>query len=183
MKPDEVGIPVITIIGTIGKNNHVCQTYPTLRSLSGNTFRFPDPFSPGLPRAFAGAAYYTEVRFVDGTVIMGLIAVKGDVDEKSLNFFSFNVALHRLPMEVALYCFTDSVYPYVSPQSGTELLHLRPISSTSFEDLPPLLRVGRGWLGDSSNIVLDRFCVTAEDCDSDCFIVEWRSDVGSNSIV
>ena len=183
MQSDEVGIPVITIIGTIGGKNNVCQTYPTLRSPSGNTFQFPDPFSPDLPRAFTGAAYYAEVRFVDGTAIMGLIAVMGDVDVKSLNFFSFNVALHRLPMAVALYRFTDSVYPNVSPQSGTELLHLRPISSTSLEGLPPLLRVGRGWLGDSSNIVLDRFCVTAEDCDSDRYIVEWRSDVASDSVV
>jgi hypothetical protein len=182
MPPDEVGIPVITLIGTIGKDKRVCQTYPELRSRSGNTFLFPDPFSPSLPPAFTGASYYAEVRFDDGTTMMGLIAAKND-NENSLNFFSFNVALHRLPMAVALYRFTDSVYPHVSLQSGTELLHLRPISSTSLESLPPLLRVGRGWLGDSSEIFLDHFCVNAKDCDSDRNTVEWRSDVSSDSFV
>ena len=38
-------------------------------------------------------------------------------------------------------------------------------------------------MGDSSDIVLDRFCVTTEDCDSDRYIVEWRSDVVSDSVV
>ncbi len=182
MPPDEVGIHVITLIGTIGKERLVCQIYPELRSRLGNTFLFPDPFSSRLPQAFNGAAYYVEVRFFDGTSMFGLIAAKNDLDEKSLNFFSFNVAMHRLPTAVALYRFTDSAYPHVSPQSGTELLHLRPISS-SLDSVPPLLRVGRGWLGDSKEIIISHFCVSANECDSDRNTVEWRSDVGSDNIV
>ena len=57
MAPDRVGVPVITLIGTIGKDPEVCQTYPSLRSRSGNTFEFPNPFSPGLLSVFNGAAH------------------------------------------------------------------------------------------------------------------------------
>lgn len=186
MEPDQVGIPVITLIGTIGSDTSVCQTYPALRSRSGNTFQFPDPFNPDLPGAYYGAAHFFEVRFDGGRTVRGLIAVEGDLTEKSLKFFSFNVAIHRKPMSVGLYRFTDGSYPHLSPLSGTELLHLRPTGlhpDTPLMGLPPLLRVGRGWLGDSSDIVLDRFCVTAEDCDSGAYHVNWRSHVGSDSVI
>lgn len=184
MQPDRVGIPVITLIGTIGKDNEACQIYPALRSRLGNTFHFPDPFSPDLPSTFLGAAHYIEVKFIDGTIVRGLIAVEKDLSEKSLKFFSFNLGLDGLlPSSVSLYRFTDIAYPEVSSQSAKELLHLRPLefpSGNPMEGVPPLLRVGRGWLGGSPAVILDRFCVTADDCSSDRYNIEWRADVGNN---
>jgi len=186
MQPEQVGVPVITLIGTIGRDRTVCQTYPPLRSSSGNTFAAPDPFSSGLPSAFDGAAHYVEVRFFDGKNARGLIAVEKDLSEKALKFFSFNVAIHRRPTAIALYRFTDSSYPNLTPQSETELLYLRPIDlppDDPLAGLSPLMKVGRGWLGDFSNVVLDRFCTTSEECSSDAFSIEWRSKIGSYSIV
>lgn len=43
--------------------------------------------------------------------------------------------------------------------------------------------MGRGWIGDSSEIVLSTFCITADDCSSERYNVEWRSNVGSDNIV
>lgn len=186
MPPDKVGVPVITLIGTIGKDVKVCQIYPEIRSRLGNTFLFPDPFSPGLPLAFSGAAHYIEVSFVDGTIVRGLIAAEKNLSDEALLFFSFNLALDVLPKSVGLYRFTDQAYPDVNSQSSIELLHLRPLefpSENPLKDVPPLLTVGRGWLGSSPDVILDRFCVTAEDCNSDHFNVEWRTDVGYDNFV
>ena len=89
-------------------------------------------------------------------------------------------------MLVDLYCFTNASYPDLTPLSGTELLHLRQTDlspDNPLAGLPPLLRVGRSWLGDSSDIVFDSACISAEDCDSDDYNVEWRSDVGNDDVV
>lgn len=186
MQPDRVGIPVITLMGTIGKDNEVCQIYPALRSRIGNTFQFPDPFSPDLPPAFFGSAHYIEINFIDGTNVRGLIAVEKELSAKSLKFFSFNLGLDPLPTSIGLYRFTDRAYPEVSSQSEKELLHLRPLefpSGNPLEGVPPLLRVGRGWLGGSPAVILDSFCVTAIDCRSERYNVEWRADVGSENLM
>ena len=186
LQPDKVGVPIITFIGTIGKDIHVCQTYPGLRSRSGNTFSFPSPFLYNLTSAFTGAAHYVEVKFADGDIAQGLVAVKNNLGDSSLKFYSFSVALERDPKSVSLYRFIDSSYPDIIPESKTELLHLRPVDldpDNSLKDLPPLLRVGRGWIGDSSEIVLSTFCITADDCSSERYNVEWRSHVGSDNIV
>ena len=85
-----------------------------------------------------------------------------------------------------LYRFIDSSYPNVTPESKTQLLHIRPIEfplDDPLDGLPPLLRVGRGWLGDSPEIVIDRFCVSNDDCFSDAHTIEWRSDVGSDNVL
>ena len=187
MQPDQVGVPVLTFIGTIGKDIHVCQTYPGLRSRAGNTFLdFPDPFNSGLPSAYTGAAHYVEIKLDGDKIIRGLIAVEKDLDEKALQFYSFNVAIDQRPVSVSLYRFTDSSYPNVNLESAKELLHLRPTNlppDNPLEGLPPLLRVGRGWLGESADIILDRFCITSDDCQSDVFSVQWRSNVASDSVV
>jgi hypothetical protein len=186
MQPDQVGVPVITLIGTIGKDSDVCQTYPALRSRLGNTFKFPDPFSSGLPAAFDGAAYMVEVRFQGGDSVRGLIAAGKDLMDTSLKFFSFNVAIMRRPTSVGLYRFMDSAYPNITPKSKTELLHLRPTElppDNPLSGLPPLLRVGRGFLGDSSDKTVDKFCETVEDCNSDVYNVQWRSDVAPDGLV
>lgn len=185
LTPDKVGIPVITLIGTIGADPDVCQTYPALRSRIGNTFDMPDPFQPDLPSVFHGAAHFVEIRFHGGRTTRGLIAVEKDLTDKSLRFFSFNVAIEQRPTAVGLYRFTDGSYPDLSPASATELLHLRPTElqpDNPLTGLPPLLRVGRGWLGHSSEIVLDRFCTSADDCKSETHNIEWRSAVGSDSV-
>ncbi len=186
MQPDRVGVPVVTLMGTIGQEIEVCQTYPPLRSRLGNTFQLPDPFAPDLPPSFFGAAHYIEVRFIDGTFARGLIAVEKDLSAKSLKFFSFNIGLDLIPISVSLYRFTDKTYPDVSSQSAKMLLHLRPLefpSGNPLQGVPPLLRVGKGWLGGSSAVILDRFCITADDCSSDRYNIEWRADVGSEHLM
>ena len=186
MQPDQVGVPVVTLIGTISKDPGTCQTYPALRSSSGNTFDFPDPFTPGLPSAFNGAAHFVEIKYLGGRIERALVAVEKDLTSKSLNFYSFNVAIERRPTAVSLYRFTEASYPNLTTQSATELLHLRPIElpeGNPLSGLPPVLRVGRGRLGESSDIFLKRFCESAEDCKSNEFNVKWRGDVGSDRIV
>jgi len=186
MQPLQVGVPVVTIVGTIGIDQEVCQTYPALRSRSGNTFQFPDPFSPNLPAAFNGAAHFVEVRFEDGSAEKALVASKADsMKEKTLEFYSFNVALDRRPIAVDLYRFVGDSYPNITPQSRAQLLHIRPIdlpTKDSLDGLPPLLSVGRGQLGVSPEIVLDKLCVNEEDCYSDTYTFEWRSDLGNDDI-
>lgn len=186
MEPDEVGVPVVTLIGTVGVERDVCQTYPSLRG-HGNTFNFPDPFVKGLPPQFNGASYFVEVRFEDGHREKALIAAKYDATaKKALAFYSFNIAIRRRPIAVDLYRFSDNSYPSVSVQSKTELLHIRPIelpSENPLAGLPPLLRVGRGWLGDSSQPNVHEFCITEDECNSERHTIEWRSDIGSENIV
>ncbi|KAL7553122.1 hypothetical protein ACHAWF_016377 [Thalassiosira exigua] len=184
--PHRVGIPVITLIGTIGKDRDVCQTYPVLRSRWGNTFELPDPFSPFLPPAFKGASHFIEIRFEGGDTVRGLIAVGSNLREDALRFFSVNVAIDRRPTAVGLYRFTDESWPHLTPQSEAELLHLRPTDlppGDSLMGVPPLRRVGRGWVGDSSRVVISRFCETADHCNSEEHTIEWRGEVGSDSII
>ena len=122
--------------------------------------------------------YSDGMKYSSGTILY--------LADSSLKFYSFNVALERHPKTVSLYRFIDSSYPDITPESKTELLHLRPVDldpDNSLKDLPPLLRVGRGWIGDSSEIVLSTFCITADDCSSERYNVEWRSNVGSDNIV
>ncbi|KAL9187796.1 hypothetical protein ACHAXT_006174 [Thalassiosira profunda] len=185
MEPDQVGVPVATLVGTIGKDPGVCQTYPALRSRAGNVFQFPDPFSSGLPLAYNGAAHYVEVKFADQSTLRGLIAAGNDLGGTALKFFSFNVPLDRRPASVALYRFTESAYPDLD-ESNAELLHLRPIDLPTTDPLlglPPLARVGRGWLGHSSDVVIDRFCETSDDCNSDRYSIEWRGTDSSDNVV
>jgi hypothetical protein len=186
MAPVQVSVPVITLIGTIGANREVCQTYPALRGY-GNTFIYPDPFKPGLPSAFNEASYFVEIRLETGQKIRALIAVKGAaVSEKSLSLYSFNIAIDPRPIAVDLYRFVNSSYPYVTTQSQTQLLHIRPIElppEDPLQGMPRQLRVGRGWLGDSSKPLLDTFCTSSDECKSDKNIVEWRGNVRSDDVM
>lgn len=182
MLPDQVSVPIVTLIGTIGASRDVCQTYPALRGY-GNTFKFPDPFDSGLSSAFDGASYFVEVRFASGRKTRGLIAVK-DVSELSL--YSFNVAIDQLPIAVDLYRFVDGTYPNLSSNTQTQLLHIRPIElppEDPLQGMPRQLRVGRGWLGDSPAPLIDAFCISASDCESDKHHLEWRGNVGSDRVI
>lgn len=182
MLPDQVSIPVVTLIGTIGATRDVCQTYPALRGY-GNTFKLPDPFEPGLPSAFDGSKYFVEIRFYSGTKIRGLIAVK---DVSVLSQYSFNIAIDQIPIAVDLYRYVDGSYPNLSSQTKIELLHIRPIELYPEDPLRGMqaqLRVGRGWLGDSSTPLLDRFCISSADCESERHNIEWRGTVGSDHVV
>ena len=185
--PDRVGVPVITLVGTIGKDKSVCQTYPALRSRLGNTFEFPDPFDQNLPSSvYAGAQYFVEVTFQGGTSVKGLIASKWHNKNRSLSFYSFNVAIDREPTAIVLRRFIDYAWPDVTPETETELLHIRPTNlnpEDPLEGLPSYIRVGRGWLGNSQDFVLNDFCITGDTCDSDAHSIEWRSDVSSTDIV
>eukprot|EP00804_Cyclotella_cryptica_P019707 CCRYP_016470-RA/>CCRYP_016470-RA protein AED:0.00 eAED:0.00 QI:898/1/1/1/0.66/0.57/7/803/2196 len=186
MTPVQVSVPVITLIGTIGANREVCQTYPELRGY-GNTFLFPDPFQPGLPSAYYEASYFVEIRLENGQKIRALIAVKdAAVSEKPLSFYSFNVAIDPRPIAVDLYRFVNSSYPDVTSESETQLLHIRPIelpSEDPLQGMPRQLRVGRGWLGDSPKPLLDTFCTSSDQCKSDKNIIEWRGNVRSDDVV
>jgi len=182
MLPDQVSIPVVTLIGTIGATRDVCQTYPALRGY-GNTFKLPEPFEPGLPSAFDGSKYFVEVRFFSGRKIRGLIAVK---DVSVLSQYSFNIAIDQIPIAVDLYRFVDGAYPNLTSQTEIQLLHIRPIELHPEDPLRGMqrqLRVGRGWLGDSSTPLLDRFCISSADCESEKHNVEWRGTVGSDHLI
>ena len=182
MTPDQVSIPIVTLIGTIGASRDVCQTYPALRGW-GNTFKFPDPFETGLSSAFNGASYFVELRFESGRKVRSLIAVK---DVSDLSMYSFNIAIDQRPIAVDLYRFVDGSYPNLTSQTQTQLLHIRPIElppEDPLQGMPRQLRAGRGWLGDSSSPLLSEFCISTADCEADRHDIEWRGNVGSDYVM
>ena len=61
--PARVGVPVMTLVGTLAANRSACQSYPPAFSRAGNTFTLPSPYDAALPSAvFADAAHWLEVR-------------------------------------------------------------------------------------------------------------------------
>ena len=86
--PLKVGVPVFTIIGTLGDSEDVCQMYPPLRSSEGDTFHLPSKSDSNLSSKFNDAAHIVEINFQDGSFEEGFIAVPRFNGSKELRFIS-----------------------------------------------------------------------------------------------
>ena len=70
----------------------------------------------------------------------------------------------------------NTAYPSITSSTGRTLLHERFISVSS--DIPATTHVGRGWLGNSSDVVIKSVCFTASSCASSPIKYLWRGADG-----
>jgi hypothetical protein len=149
--PIAVGVPTLTLIGTLGNDPAANQTYPPMYAASGNVFALPDP-TAALPATFDGGAYFLEISYGDGSSERALIAVPEVVDT-AMRLYAVNLDATRSPTEVSLY-IADAPYPSLDPSEAT-LLHTRTLDPAP-EPLPPVVAVGRGALANRGLHLRDR---------------------------
>ncbi len=145
--PIAIGVPTATLIGTMGNVAEADQTYPPIYSISGNVFDLPDPLDPDLADVFNGAQYLVEITYADASLEQALIAV-GEVTSTSLRVYSLNLDLRREPRQVDL-LFSPSGYPDIDLEA-LELRHSLVLDPPELEDLPPLVRAGRGHMANGA---------------------------------
>ena len=181
--PVEVGVPTLTLLGTLASNSEACQTYPPTFTSAGNTFVSPNPFlSENLPSAYDNAAHYIKVTFEDGSIELALIAVGHFVSsDTSLTFYAINVALSRRPVSVHLYRTISATWPDINESSEVTLLHTRAIDPDhGGTPLPSVVRVGRGWLGAAAAqaLELNSACISGSteqySCATLAKTIRWR---------
>jgi hypothetical protein len=156
-----VGVPVATLIGTLGNTDDVCQTYPPVTVPVGNAFSLPDPLAPDLI-GFSAAQWFVAVTYADGTVERGLInrAAVAETDT-SLYLYSLNVELERNPQSVQLYRSATG-YPNVDV-TDAELVHTRDLTTLP-KAQAPVLYVGEGELA-NDELRLRNWCEEGLNCD------------------
>jgi len=162
-QPVAVGGPVITIIGTLGNLDEVCQTYPPIFLSSGNAFELPDPMDPALPTLFNGAQWFLAVTYQDGTVERAIIKKAAIVaTDTGLALYSFNLDATRNPVQVDLYR-SPTGYPQMTVANAT-LVHTRMIEAP-MAPVPAIQTVGRGKLA-NGGLTLKQWCDPGFNCDS-----------------
>jgi len=169
-EPIAVGVPVLTLTGTLGNTEAACQTYPPNYLPSGNAFALPDPTDSTLPAAFEGARWFLEIDYADGSSERALIN-RGPMDSTTdLALYSLNLEASREPTAVALY-LAGEAYPDIDP-SDAVLMHSVEIKPSSA--LPAtVVRVGRGVVT-SGDLLLGQRCSTGVDCDVRSVQNTWR---------
>jgi hypothetical protein len=159
-EPIAIGVPVLTLTGTLGNDDTACQTYPPNFWPSGNAFVLPDPTDPSLPSSFDGARWFLEIGYGDGSSERALIA-RGAMDEtNALALYSLNIEASRQPIGVDLYR-ADAAYPNLDP-AASQLIHSREIELPS-EPVGAVVRVGRGFVA-NGDLLLDQRCSPGVDC-------------------
>ncbi len=159
--PIAVGGPAITLIGTLGNVDEVCQTYPPVHIPEGNVFALPDPEDLGLPGIYDGAQWFLQIDYADGSSERALIAHGAiDLEDTSLALYSVNLDATRAPTVASLHR-SASAYPDVDVE-GAELIHVRQISPGP-KTMKPVLRVGRGHLP-NDELRLNHLCDEGVNC-------------------
>jgi len=163
-RPVKVGGPVITLIGTLGNIDEVCQTYPPIFIPSGNAFELPDPLDPDLPGLFNGARWFLEITYEDASSERALIKV-GAIPETDtgLYLYSVNLDATRNPSRIDLYRAAVG-YPELSAEDA-ELVHTRVIEPPASEPTSGVLIAGRGQLANGA-IRLSQWCDPGFNCDA-----------------
>ena len=157
-----VGVPVLTLIGTLGNVDTVCQTYPPITVPHGNAFDLPDPLAPD-HIGFSGAQWFIAITYADGSIDRGLINRSGVAEtDTSLYLYSVNVALDRAPQKVELFR-SKSGYPSIDIESA-DLVHTRVLTSPDFPE-GEVLRVGWGELANGEIRLMER-CEDGINCES-----------------
>jgi hypothetical protein len=159
--PIAIDGPVVTLIGTLGNLDTVCQTYPPIFVPEGNAFALPDPTDPELPNAYVGGQWFLEITYADQSTERALIA-KGAIaeDDTALSLYALNLDMNRAPESAALYR-SPTPYPSVDVD-GAELVHTRVITASA--DAPmPVLRAGYGQLA-NHELRLSHLCDPGVNC-------------------
>jgi hypothetical protein len=148
----------------------------------GHTFQFPDPFGKTLDSNFVGSAYAVQITFASGSSQWGLIASPDLRGSQELRLYSFNVAISRKPTTVKLYRFNTHRYPNLSLASAKTLLHTRSVNlpTDPTAKLPQVTKAGRGWLGESGDVQISKFCISDADCSKKKSEMTWRGTEGSD---
>jgi len=168
--PVAVDVPVVTLIGTLGNIDEVCQTYPPMFSKSGNVFTMPAPTDPDLAPAYVGARWFLEISYADNSVDRTLIA-RGAMDQtNAIARYSLNVEADRDPKTVRLFR-AASAYPSIDP-SQAELVHTLDIGPPA-DPIPEVVTGGRGWLGNAGLQLADH-CTPEIDCPQRIRTSSWR---------
>ncbi len=178
MPPIAANVPIITLIGTLGKNAEACQIYEPFKSSSGNVFQTPDPFTTGHSSVYDGGKYYIEITYDSLPSRRGIIAVSDLTGSTELRYFSLNLAIEDRPNKVELYRFDSDAYPTATSSSDKTLLFTRPINLgvDPLASLPAIYRAGRDWLGASGDVEISKICVSQEQCSSGANVLKWRGD-------
>jgi len=169
-EPTAVGVPVVTLTGTLGNDDGACQTYPANFWPSGNAFSLPDPTDPSLPANYEGARWFLEITYAEGSSDRALIARGAMDDTTSLALFSVNIESERAPTSVSLYR-ADTAYPELDPEEA-ELIHTRLIEAPT-SPMDPIVRVGRGFIA-NGDLLLEQRCSAGIDCDDRRKESTWR---------
>ncbi len=173
--PTAIGVPVVTLIGTLGNADEANQTYPPLFSSSGNVFVLPDPTDGSLTDEYSGTQWFLRIRFADGTTQDAFIA-EGPVTDTSLRLFAVNVALADAPVGADLY-FANAPWPDLNRSEATKV---HTLDFTVPDDLPAVQVAGEDRLGNVSLDVSD-WCTPDVDCTGHVATSTWREDRGQRS--
>ncbi|MGB0592363.1 MAG: M66 family metalloprotease [Myxococcota bacterium] len=161
--PIAIDGPVVTLIGTLGNLDEVCQTYPPIFTPEGNAFALPDPADPDLHSAYLGGQWFLEITYADQSQERALIA-KGAIaaDDTSLALYAVNLDMTRDPQTVTLHR-SPTAYPDVDV-AGAELVHTRQISPSA-DAAMPVLRSGYGQLA-NHEMRLNHRCDPGVNCEA-----------------
>lgn len=170
-EPVAVDVPVITLIGTLGRHEGTSQTYPPIFIPSGNVFTLPDPKGQDLPDEFHGAGWFLELEYAQGPPRYALINRDHDVDN-NLTLYSLNLPLDDAPVRVHLRR-AQGTYPQLSVEES-QLIHTRQIGQPD-GPFAPILTTGRGALT-NGGLSLTQRCQPGLNCDQRSALTTWRRD-------
>jgi hypothetical protein len=168
--PVAVGVPIITLVGTLGNLDEVCQTYPPYFAASGNVFSLPAPDAAGLHEDFTGSRWFLSLHHADGSVRHALIARGSMANTTETAMYSLNVARSAELVRVDLHR-SGAAYPLIDIE-GAELIHSRQIAAPAKEPAP-VYKAGRGYTGNGV-LHLAKRCVPGVDCDGRRASSTWR---------
>ena len=167
--PKEIGVPIMTIVGTLGNSESVNQIYPPIFTSYGNYFEHPSPEEFGHPE-FEGSKHVLKIGFADNSSEF-LMIQKGDVVDEQLYVFSINIPLEKTPTFVELYKSTLE-YPNIDIANAT-LLHHETITIPTTK-LPSVLRAGKGHLANGT-LQLSQLCEPNINCEQRTVQNVWRN--------
>ena len=170
-EPIAVGVPIVTLIGTLGRNIGTSQTYPALFAPSGNVFEMPDPFGNTAPDSYRGGQYFLEIQYLTGEVEYALIAQTEPVDDQ-VYLYALNLSLTRAPTLVKLHR-AHAAYPNIQ-QGQSTVIHTRTISVPDLKRFTPVLTIGKGALANASTKQVTRPCEEAVNCEDRKLSQTWR---------
>jgi hypothetical protein len=160
-QPVAVDVPVITVIGTLGNLDEVCQTYPPVFIPEGNAFELPDPQAPDLPNVYTNAQWFLEITYPDESVERAIINRPAVPEtDAGLYLYSVNLEASRSPVSVKLYR-SPTGYPNIDVESA-ELVHTRVIGDP-LDPAQPVLHVGRGEIA-NDELRLTYWCDPGYNC-------------------
>lgn len=168
--PVAIGVPVVTLVGTLGNLDEVCQTYPPYFAASGNVFSLPAPDTGDLHEDFTGSRWFLSLHHADGSIRHALIARGSMTDSTAVAMYSLNVARSSGLVRVDLHR-SGSAYPLIDIE-GAELIHSRAIAAPAAEPAA-VYKAGRGYTGNGVLRLAQR-CVSGVDCSGRIASSTWR---------